>query len=118
MLRGSEREGLNYVAFRMVTFVLSIAITCFDVQGVPQRVITGVIWLFIFLLIGWAVVTGWMDSTGGSGQVKPVSTDSQSIAGISRSMKLRIDRLKERRRPSSQLDREGTIPLEFISENK
>ena len=87
----------------MVTFVLSIAITCFDVQGVPQRVITGVVWLFIFLLIGWAVVTGWMDSTGGSGQTKPASTDSQSIVGISRSMKLRIDRLKERRRPSSQL---------------
>ncbi len=98
----------------MVTFVLSIAITCFDVQGVPQRVITGVIWLFIFLLIGWAVVTGWMDSTTADDQGNPSLNNKSSTEGLSRSIKVRIDQLTKNRRPPSSVERRS-IPLKDMS---
>lgn len=98
----------------MVTFVLSIAITCFDVQGVPQRVITGVIWLFIFLLIGWAVVTGWMDSTSADDQDIPSPNNISPAEGLSRSIKVRINQLTKNRRSSSSAERRS-IPLKDMS---
>lgn len=99
----------------MVTFVLSIAITCFDVQGVSQRVITGVIWLFIFLLIGWAVATGWMDSTGASDQDQTLLSNNQSIEDLSGNIKARIEKLTKRKKPPSRLERTGSMSLKAIS---
>lgn len=47
------------VTLRMVTFVASIAITCFDVKGITQRVITGIVWSFIIMLVVWTANSHW-----------------------------------------------------------
>ncbi|KLO19302.1 hypothetical protein SCHPADRAFT_898879 [Schizopora paradoxa] len=102
----------------MVTFVLSIAITCFDVRGVSQRVITGVIWLFICLLIGWAVVTGWMDSASTREEDKSPLPHSQSVEGLSVSIRAKIGGLMDRRTPrrsDSEIEKNGSIRLKTMS---
>lgn len=79
---------------RMVSFVVSVAITCFDVRGVTQRVVTGAVWFVVVMFVGWTAATGWMDSRSSRELRKHTSKRSATIRIQMSSTAIAVDDLE------------------------
>jgi hypothetical protein len=114
----SELTKLEPIKFiRMATFVLSIAITCFDVSGTAQRVVTGIVWLFIVLFVGWTIVTGWIDTWVRTRESDRGAYERQSTEGFAKDIISRLKGIGTNRHSShgSGLERQNSIPLKAVS---
>lgn len=109
--RGLETLAILYslpyalLMWSMVSFVVSIAITCFDVPGITQRVVTGVGWFFIVVFVGWTAFTGWQDSKNSKvvdARKKAKANDESPMSKLSQIVKSQLDSLMELQEKQSE----------------